>query len=174
MQAGSGAQGKKSVYDERAVQRLRSPDDLDKYVQVTNPSVWVLLLACLVLLVGLLAWGVFGTVSTKLNVVSVWDGNRVACFLDANEVGRVHKGDPAFVGGQQLSVSAVPNAPISRSEASRVLGSDYLTNSVMEADEWSYVVVLEGKGGYDFVENVPLPTVITTDRMPPISLVLGG
>ena len=34
-----------NVFSERATQKLRSADDLDAYVRVTNPSVWVALIA---------------------------------------------------------------------------------------------------------------------------------
>ena len=42
-----------NVFSERATQKLRSADDLDAYVRVTNPSVWVALIAILSLLAGL-------------------------------------------------------------------------------------------------------------------------
>lgn len=61
------AQASPSIFNKRATERLRSPDDLEKYVQVTNPSVWVVLGACIALLAGLLAWGIFGTVSTNVS-----------------------------------------------------------------------------------------------------------
>jgi hypothetical protein len=55
------AEADNSIFTKKATDKLRSPDDLDEYVRVTNPSVWVVLAACIVLLVGLFAWAVFGT-----------------------------------------------------------------------------------------------------------------
>ena len=43
----------KELFTKKATEKLRSPDDLDEYVRVTNPSIWVVLAACISLMVGL-------------------------------------------------------------------------------------------------------------------------
>lgn len=43
------------VFTDRATERLRSPDDLDSYLRVTNSSVWVVLATCICLVAGLVA-----------------------------------------------------------------------------------------------------------------------
>lgn len=44
------------------MKKLRSPDDMEKYLQITNPGKWIILGACAALLIGLLIWAFFGTV----------------------------------------------------------------------------------------------------------------
>lgn len=51
-----------SVYRKKSLENIYSPDQLDDYIRVTTPSVWIVLLALVVLLVGILAWSIFGTV----------------------------------------------------------------------------------------------------------------
>ena len=41
---------------------MASPEQLDDYIRVTTPSVWLILLALIVLLAGLLAYCIFGTI----------------------------------------------------------------------------------------------------------------
>ena len=48
-------------FTKRATDRLLSPDDLERYVRVTNPSVWVVL----ALLIGYLSWGLFARVGER-------------------------------------------------------------------------------------------------------------
>ena len=55
-----------SIFNKQAMDRLHSPDDLDRYLRSTSPSVWMVLFAVLTLTVGLLAWGVFGSVSSSV------------------------------------------------------------------------------------------------------------
>ena len=55
-QKGSG------VFREKSIQRVSSPEQLNDYIRVTTPSVWIVLIALAVLLAGMLAWSVFGTV----------------------------------------------------------------------------------------------------------------
>ena len=50
------------IYREKAVQRVKRPEDLNDYVGVTTPSVWIVLIAVLLLLAGILAWTIFGSV----------------------------------------------------------------------------------------------------------------
>ena len=50
-----------SIFREKSMQRISSPDQMDDYIRVTTPSVWIALLALVILLVGILAWTVLGT-----------------------------------------------------------------------------------------------------------------
>ena len=50
------------IYREKAVQRVNRPEDLNDYVRVTTTSVWIVLIAVLLLLAGILAWTIFGSV----------------------------------------------------------------------------------------------------------------
>ena len=51
-----------SIFREKSMERIASPDQMDDYIKVTTPSVWIALLALVVLLIGILAWNIFGTV----------------------------------------------------------------------------------------------------------------
>lgn len=52
----------KKIYREKSMQRVSSPEQLNDYIRVTTPSVWMVLLAIVILLVGMLAWSIFGKV----------------------------------------------------------------------------------------------------------------
>ena len=162
----------RSIFNERASDKLRSPDDLDKYVQVTNPSVWVILVACIALLAGLLAWGVFGSVTTNVSATGVFVKGQTTCFLSAEDVAKVNVGDSASVDGEFMRVATVDKVPISRKEADTILTSDYLVSELVKGD-WAYKVTFEGDTS-DLTENIPLSVSITTERIAPISLILGG
>lgn len=160
-----------SIFNRKAQEKLRSPDDLDKYVRVTNPSVWAVLAACVALLAGLLAWGVFGSVSTSVSGDGVVLEGRALCYLSADDVARLHVGDQALVGGKKMKVAEVAAIPSSRDEVAAVLGSDYLTETLVEGG-WATQVVLQGDVT-GLAEGVPLQVTITTERVAPITLVMG-
>ena len=166
------AEEARSIFNKKATDKLRNPDDLDKYVRVTNPSVWVVLGACVALLIGLLAWGVFGAVTTSVGGTGVCVDGRAMCFLEAEDAARVHIGDAANVGGERMTVSEMAAVPVSRDEASKILVSDYLVSSLVKGD-WTYQVVFDGDTN-ELPNGLPLTVSITTERVAPISLVLGG
>ena len=160
-----------SIFNRKASEKLRNPDDLDKYIRVTKPSVWVVLLACVVLLAGLLAWGVFGTVATSVSAMATEVDGTVYCFLDAETASKVHVGDNANIDGEQMEVKSISSVPASRDEVYGLVNSDYLVATLLRND-WAYVV--EFTGTANFQEGVPISANITTERMAPISLILGG
>ena len=50
-----------SIFREKSLERVSSPEQMDEYIRVTTPSVWVALIALAVLLAGFLIWSIFGT-----------------------------------------------------------------------------------------------------------------
>ena len=50
------------IFRKKSMERVSSPEALNDYIRVTTPSVWIVLIALAALLVGILAWSVFGTV----------------------------------------------------------------------------------------------------------------
>ena len=58
-------ESKDSIFRKKSMDRVTGPESLNDYIRVTSPSVWIALLALVVLLVGLLAWSVFGRIEVK-------------------------------------------------------------------------------------------------------------
>ena len=159
------------IFNQKAVEKLRNPDDLDKYVRLTNPSVWVVLAACVALLLGLLAWGFWGTVVTSVNTKGVVLEDKAICFLSADTAPDVEVGDTANVDGKQMKVAEVQAVPLSRDEAAQVLSNDYLVSTLVQ-DDWVYLVTFDGDTS-ELNSDVPLPVNITTDLISPISLIMA-
>ncbi|MDO4532121.1 MAG: hypothetical protein Q4C36_00195 [Coriobacteriia bacterium] len=161
-----------SIFNKKATEKLRSPDDLDKYVRVTNPSVWVVFGACVALLVGLLAWGIFGSVATSVSTTGACVDDKAICFLTAEESTKVKEGDAANVDGERMTVVRIEPTPVSVDEAHAILGSDYLVSALVK-ENWGYQVTFEGDTS-GLAAGVPLAVNITTERIAPISLILGS
>ena len=53
---------KNGIFREKSIERVSSPEALNDYIRVTTPSVWVVLIALVLLLAGMLVWSIFGTV----------------------------------------------------------------------------------------------------------------
>lgn len=156
------------VFNRKAVERLRNPDDLDKFVRVTNPSAWLVLAACFALLVGLLAWGMFGTVATNISTLGACIDGVPMCFLSADQASKVHVGDTANFGDRLLSVASISDVPASRNELSDLIKNDYLVSSLAQ-DDWAYIVRFEGDSS-GLKSGVPISLSITIDQIAPMSL----
>lgn len=54
-----------SVFREKSMDKVSSPEALGDYIRVTKPSVWIILIALVLLLCGMLAWSVFGRIEVQ-------------------------------------------------------------------------------------------------------------
>ena len=60
-----------NLFRQKSLERISSPEQLNHYIRVSTPSVWLLLCAIIVLLTGVCVWGVFGRMDTALPVVAL-------------------------------------------------------------------------------------------------------
>lgn len=58
-------ESKNSIFREKSLDRVSSPESLNDYIRVTSPSVWITLLALALLLAGMLTWSIFGRIKVK-------------------------------------------------------------------------------------------------------------
>ena len=158
---------------------MHSADELEKCVRVTPPSIWVALVAFAVLLAGLLAWAIFGTIATRVPTTAAVVNGQAVCFLPEDDIVKMHVGDQADVNGEALGidnvtlkVNSISNLPVSRAEAGKIAPGDYLADALMK-ENWAYQVTFEGDTS-KLPEGVPLSTEITVERIAPIRLVLGS
>ena len=54
-----------SVFRKETLERISAPEQLNDYLHVTNPGIWVTLTAVIVLLAGVFVWSCTGTLETK-------------------------------------------------------------------------------------------------------------
>ena len=59
------------IFRQKSMERVSSPEALNDYIRVTTPSVWIVLAALVVLLAGMLAWSILGTVEAHTEDGSV-------------------------------------------------------------------------------------------------------
>ena len=88
--------------------RISSPEQLDDYLKVTSPKVWVLLVAIALLLAGLLLWGGFTTVeSYATGTARAVGGELTVTFDDADKAGRVQPGMEMEIGDVRAEVLTI-------------------------------------------------------------------
>ena len=72
-----------ALFREKNMGKMKSPEDLNDYVRVSNPGVWLLLVSVVVLLLGVCIWGIFGHIdSTAAAEVCVRNGEASCCVTD--------------------------------------------------------------------------------------------
>ena len=102
------AQGN-GIFRQETIDRLSSPDDLTDYLKVTNPGMWGVLVAVVVLLVGLIVWSSVGTLPTTVSARAyVQDGSATIRIPDSSAIA---EGMPVTIDGPdgalELSIERV-------------------------------------------------------------------
>ena len=63
------ADEKEGLFRKKSMDRINSPEQMDDYLKVTSPRVWVILGAIIVLLLGFIIWSAIGTIDTGTEVI---------------------------------------------------------------------------------------------------------
>lgn len=80
------------IFRKKSIDKIKSPESLNDYIRVTNPGVWLLLAAVIVLLIGLFVWGTFGHIETIVSGdIHVKDGEAF-CYIEPADIEKVKPG----------------------------------------------------------------------------------
>ena len=137
---------KSKLFREKSMERVSSPEQLNDYIRVANPSVWIALGAVIFLLVGICVWGIFGRMDTVLKVGAITEGNRTVCYVKEADIRTISQDMTVRLNGEVYSIAEIAVQPV-QVDADF---PDYLAHlGGITRGEWVYSVVLEGTGGAD-------------------------
>lgn len=97
-------QQKPSIFRKKSLERISSPEELDDYLMVTGPGVWLPLIAVVVLLIGGIVWMIFGQVETKLPVAVSATEKGVICYVPSEQLDAVKRSGTVKIADQEYPV----------------------------------------------------------------------
>lgn len=160
------------IYNKMATEKLNGPEELDCYVRVAKPGVWMLLVACALLIGGLMMWGLFGTVYVNVSSTGVRIGDKVCCYLSGENTSHVRVGNESSVCDVPLRIASISEIPLSADEVKEIVKSDYLLSQLVD-DAWVYEITFEGDGADGLQEGIPLTVSIAVDQVTPLEMAFG-
>ena len=168
-----------SIFRQSAMSRIASADDLDKYIRITNPSAWMVLIAAILLLGGLAFWSITAVIPTTVGVTGIAQDGAVVCWVDEVTANKIAEGGThATVLNKPAASVSVSDMPLSPSEARADMSSDYAAE-VIDLSDWNYEVTIEidtsSLSSSDTSDKTRLvPVSITVSEHHPIDLVLNS
>ncbi len=155
----------KNIFREKSIERVSSPEQLNDYIRVTNPGIWIILSSIIVLLIGFIVWGAAGTLESKVSTVAVSDGESMACYVKESDIGKIAQGKTVRIDDKEYTVEEVAAEAVAAdagfSEYTLHLGD-------LDEGEWVYEVKLSGtlpEGSYQ--------ADIVTESVSPISFLFN-
>ena len=153
------------IFRKKSIDRMSSPEQLNDYIKVTNPGVWMALAAIVILLIGVCVWGVFGKLETKLPVAAVSQDGQTVLYVKEDNIASVRENMSVYVGDETYKVTSVSAQPVAVTEEI----SEYARHTgELSIGEWVYIVQIDG--------NMPDGTYkaqIVTDSVSPLYFVFN-
>lgn len=153
--------------EDKKFKKVNSPDQLNQYIRLSNPGVWILLLAIVVLLVGVCIWGYFGKIDTKIKTVVISDNYTSYLYVKEEDMAKIKNGMQVELNNNEniFEIADIEETPEKvtddMDEYARHLGN-------FQVGEWVYKCRLnknlrEGTYGANIVVESIAPMVFITN-----------
>ncbi len=129
-----------SIFRKSSLDRVSSPEQLNDYIKVARPSVWLILGTVIALLIGVCVWGVFGTLTSTMDAVAVVKDGTATCYVTTEEAKNLTPGMEVQLGDSTGSIALVAPEPVEITDDFdpyvRYLGG-------MKTGEWVVLVMVD-------------------------------
>jgi len=130
------AEQQKTIFREKSVDRVSSPEQLDKYIKTTNPSLWIIFAAIIVFLAGVIAWGVFGNLKTNSSTGFVVENGKAYCYIKESDYEKLVDDSYFEINGNKYEITKVEGPMQVSSETDA-----YIIHAAgISVSDWYYIV----------------------------------
>ena len=102
---------KNNLFREKALKKSLSPEQINDYIKVSSPSVWVIFSAIAILLFGVFVWCFFGKIEMTVSSVTVCEDGKAYCYISENDIAKIHDGACAKIQGGEYKISNLSYLP---------------------------------------------------------------
>lgn len=125
----------KQLFRKTSMDKISSPEQLNDYIKVTNPGIWLILSAIVLTLVGLCIWGIFGKIITTVSTVAEVKNGKMVCFVREEDASEVRTGMKITVDDQEYTIEEMMKTP---SQADQLLDAYAMHVGNLEQQDWVY------------------------------------
>ena len=136
----------RDIFRKASLDRVSNPEQLNDYIRVTNPSVWMIMCAVILLLAGICVWGVFGHLDTTVTVAALTENDQTICYVKETDMESLDTGMQVKIGETTYQISSISRQPIPVDDTF----TQYLLHvGGLSEGEWVYMAVLDDVYGED-------------------------
>lgn len=96
-----------TIFRQKSVDRVSSPEQLDNYLKVTTPTVWLVLIGIIVILIGTIVWATFGRMNTYANVGCVIEDQEAYCYVTEENSKKIKEGMTIEIPSDEASFEII-------------------------------------------------------------------
>ena len=154
-----------SLFREKAYRKTLSPEQINDYIKTTRPSVWLILSAIFLIVVGVVVWGVCGKLEITITSVTVCEDGKSYCYISENDIDKISDNAYVKIDEYEYKINDISKLPVPVSGKISPYGL-HLGN--FENDDWVYYAEIETT-----LKDGAYKTYIVSDCVSPISLILN-
>ena len=154
-----------TIFRDKSIERISSPDQLNDYVKLTNPGVWFVAAAIMVILMGALIFGTVGHIDSTVPGVLISENHKAYCLVKREYSERFKDDMHMKVDVNEYSVYLKDTKPFALDSS---MDSYALFVGNMELSEWVYVIDVDGE-----VPDGIYEARVVTERISPLSFIFG-
>lgn len=154
-----------TIFRDKSIERISSPDQLNDYVKLSNPGIWFILAAIMIILAGACVLGIFGHIDSTVPGVGIAKDGRMVCLVKKEYGDRFEKDMTVKVDGEEYNAALRNSKPVTVWETTDPYA---LFVGDMQPGEWVYEIDVEGiftDGSYE--------AQLVTERISPLSFLFG-
>ncbi len=153
----------KKLFREKSLEQFSSPEQLNEYIHVTSPSIFMMLGAVIAILIGTVIWGLTGTISTHTAVSAVCNDGNLTAYIDSQYAADLSADSVIEVNGTEYAITAVTN----QARAGEILKAEELPKYGISANS----LVIGVSASTSLADGVYEATVIMM-KMRPADLII--
>ena len=157
---------KKSLFREKAYKKTLSPEQINDYIKTTGPGVWLTLSAIILLVLGMVVWGVCGTLEITIPSVTVCEDGKSYCYIAEKDIDKILSDSYIKIEDAVYKINKVSEEPVPVSEEISPYGMHL---GSFENNEWVYRAQIDAT-----LKDGVYKTYIVSDCVSPISLLWNG
>ncbi|MBR2794498.1 MAG: hypothetical protein IKE16_07610 [Solobacterium sp.] len=153
----------KSLFREKSMEQFSSPEQLNDYIKITNPSLILILVAIIALLAGTIVWGMLGTIDAEAKVTARVDNRKVSAYLSSADATQLNATSVILISGNHYPVTGVSDP---------MKASDGLSESDLELFHLKPMdIIVAVSSECDLTDGVYSATVVM-QQLKPMDLIL--
>lgn len=158
---------KDSFFRKASIEKISSPEQLNDYIKVSNPSVWVILGAMIILLSSVCVWGFYGSLNTVISINGIVKDGILTCYIDEKDIDKIKEGMLVKVGDFDGKINFIESVPKSKKTLEGEL--DEYQAYKLSLKEWNYKLLIDAAQ----VEDGIHPASIVLEAVKPMSFILN-
>ena len=155
------------LFREKSLERIESPEKINARIKVLNPGIWILLIALLVAIIGVLIWAFAGNINqtVEVNYRSYGYGGEVV-YVSEDQISEISYGCKIEADGEVGKVTGWDEEPCLAEEVM----DEYLMHLNGFSPKSFVYEVRTNLMSYEGVHNAK----IVVDKISPIEFIIGN